>query len=137
VGVATKFTFGNKPLGGSYRERHYHKPWFDVDYCTSKRELRLWLKSNPDLHAIKHRKVNFKNIKKEKKNLGNYKSSTYVCVCQGGCTFVLEKLLTNGTCCGQHKCNYAFGRLLQVSRLVSTTHMVVNRSLGSGERTST
>ncbi len=47
VGVTTKSTFGNKPLRGSYRERHYHKPWFDTDYHIVKHELRLWLKANP------------------------------------------------------------------------------------------
>jgi len=26
VGVTTKSTFGNKPLGRSYRKKHYHKP---------------------------------------------------------------------------------------------------------------
>jgi hypothetical protein len=26
MGVATNSTFGSKPLGGSYRERHCHKP---------------------------------------------------------------------------------------------------------------
>ncbi len=41
VGVATKSTFGNKPSGGSCRERHCHKPWFDADYCIVKCELRF------------------------------------------------------------------------------------------------
>jgi len=36
----------------------------------------------------------------EKNFLGNCKSSTYVCACQGGCALVLEKLLAKGTCCG-------------------------------------
>jgi hypothetical protein len=54
VGVAAKSIFGNKPSGGSYKKRHYHKPWFDVNYHTAKRELRLWLKANPNLHIAKH-----------------------------------------------------------------------------------
>jgi hypothetical protein len=54
VGVTTEYTFGNKPLGGSCRERHCRKPWFDVDCRTAKCELKLWLKANPDLHAVKH-----------------------------------------------------------------------------------
>jgi hypothetical protein len=41
VGVATKSTFGNKSSRGSYRKRHCHKPWFDADCRTMKRELRL------------------------------------------------------------------------------------------------
>jgi hypothetical protein len=41
VGAATKSTFGNKPSGGTWRDRHYHKPWFDADCHTAKRELRL------------------------------------------------------------------------------------------------
>jgi hypothetical protein len=41
MGVATKSTFGNKPSGGSYRERHCHKPWFNADCHTSKHELRF------------------------------------------------------------------------------------------------
>jgi hypothetical protein len=43
VGAAAKSTFGNKSSGGSCRKRHYHKPWFDIDYRTAKRELRLWM----------------------------------------------------------------------------------------------
>ncbi len=31
VGATTKSTFGNKPLGGSYKGRHCHEPWFDVE----------------------------------------------------------------------------------------------------------
>jgi hypothetical protein len=41
VGAATESIFGNKPSGGSYRERHCHKPWFDADCRITKRELRL------------------------------------------------------------------------------------------------
>jgi hypothetical protein len=48
VGATTKSNFGNKPLERSCKQRHYHKSWFDVDYHTTKRELRLWLKANPD-----------------------------------------------------------------------------------------
>jgi hypothetical protein len=54
MGAASKSTFGNKPLGGSCKKRHCHKPWFDVDCRIAKRELRLWLKANPDSYAIKH-----------------------------------------------------------------------------------
>ncbi len=31
VGVAAKSTFSSKLLGGSYREKHCHKPWFDAE----------------------------------------------------------------------------------------------------------
>jgi len=41
VGAITKSTFGNKPLGRSYRKRDYHKPWFDAECHTTKHELRL------------------------------------------------------------------------------------------------
>jgi hypothetical protein len=41
VGVVAESIFGNKLLGGSYRKRHCHKPWFDSDYCTAKCELKL------------------------------------------------------------------------------------------------
>ncbi len=41
VGVAAKSTFGNKPSRGNCKERHCHKPWFDVDCYRAKRELRL------------------------------------------------------------------------------------------------
>jgi len=41
MGAAAKSTFGRKPLGRSCKEKHYHKPWFNSDYCTVKRELRL------------------------------------------------------------------------------------------------
>jgi hypothetical protein len=29
--------------------------------------------------------------------MGNYKSSTYVCICQGGYVFILEKVPAKGT----------------------------------------
>ncbi len=41
VGVAAESNFGSKPSGGDGRERHYHKPWFDTNCHTTKRELRL------------------------------------------------------------------------------------------------
>jgi hypothetical protein len=66
VGVVTKSTFGSKHSRGSYIERHYHKPWFDADYRTAKREMRLWLKVNPDSHAIKHHKSKLKTLLKRK-----------------------------------------------------------------------
>jgi hypothetical protein len=47
------------------------------------------------------RKINFTNNLKKKIFLGNYKSSTYVSICQGGCTFVLEKVSAKGTRRGQ------------------------------------
>jgi hypothetical protein len=112
LGVATESIFGNKPSKGSYRERHYYKPWFDVDFCTTKRELKLWLKANLDSHAAKHQESKLKNLRKKK---GNCKSSTYVCACQGGCVLVLEKVPAKGTRCGQNQCNYAFGKLPRAS----------------------
>jgi hypothetical protein len=60
MGVAVKSTFGNKFSGGSYRKRHCHKPWFDVDCRTTKHELRLSMKANLDSHALNVRKVNSK-----------------------------------------------------------------------------
>jgi hypothetical protein len=107
VGVVRKSTFCSKPLGGSSKDIHCHKPWFDIDYRIAKHELRLWLKANPDLHAVKHQESKLKNSLKRNFFLGNYKNSTYVCICQGGCTFVLEKVPTKGTRCGQDQCNYA------------------------------
>ncbi len=31
VGAIAKFIFGNKPSRGSYKKKHYHKPWFNDD----------------------------------------------------------------------------------------------------------
>jgi len=70
VGAATKSTFGNKPLGGSCRKRHYHKPWFDTDYRMAKRELRLWLKANPNSHDTKHQESKLKKLLKKKEFFG-------------------------------------------------------------------
>jgi hypothetical protein len=67
VGAATKSTFGNKSSGGSCRKRHYHKPWFDVDCRTTKRELRLWMKTNLDSHAAKHQKSKLKKLLKRER----------------------------------------------------------------------
>ncbi len=97
MGAVAKFTFNNKPSGRRCRKRHCHKPWFDVDYRIAKSELRLWLKANPHSHAAKHQKNKLKKfIKKEKNFLGNYKSSTYVYACEGGCALVLEKIPAKG-----------------------------------------
>ncbi len=127
VGATSESTFGNKPSGGSWRKRHFHKPWFDADYHIMKRELRLWLKANLDSHAAKHQESKLKTLLKRKKNiLGNYKSSTYVDACKGGCALILEKVPAKGTCCGQDQCNYAFGRLLWVNWLVFATHTTSN-----------
>jgi hypothetical protein len=67
VGATAKSIFSRKPLGRSCKKRHYHKPWFDVDYCITKRELKLWLKANPDLHVVKHQKSKLKNLLKGKR----------------------------------------------------------------------
>jgi hypothetical protein len=54
VGATIEFTFGSKALGGSFRKRQYHKPWFDNDYCITKQKLRLLLKANPNSHVVNH-----------------------------------------------------------------------------------
>jgi hypothetical protein len=41
MGAAAEFIFGSKPSGRSCKERHRHKPWFDVDCHTTKCELKL------------------------------------------------------------------------------------------------
>jgi hypothetical protein len=64
VGVVIESTFGNKPLEGSCKQKHYHKPWFDVTRCTTKCELRLWLKANLDSHHTKHQESKLKNLLK-------------------------------------------------------------------------
>jgi hypothetical protein len=66
VGVATKYTFGSKPSGRSCRDRHCHKPWFDVDCRTTKHELKLWLKANPNSHVAKHQENKLKILLKRK-----------------------------------------------------------------------
>jgi hypothetical protein len=65
-GCCSKFYFGIKPLGGSCKKRHCHKPWFDVDCRTTKRELKLWMKANFDSHIAKHQKSKLKNLLKRK-----------------------------------------------------------------------
>jgi hypothetical protein len=69
VGVATESTFGNKLLEESCRERHRHKPWFDIHCHIAKRELKLWLKANPNLHTTKDQKNKLKSLLKRKKIL--------------------------------------------------------------------
>jgi hypothetical protein len=51
------------------------------------------------------KKVNLKNYLKKKNFLRNCKNSTYVCACQGGCIFVLEKVPAKGTRHGQDQCS--------------------------------
>jgi hypothetical protein len=66
VGAATKSIFSNKPSRKSSRKRHCHKPWFDANYCMAKRELRFWLKTNPDLHVAKQQESKLKKLLKRK-----------------------------------------------------------------------
>ncbi len=127
AGATIESTFGSKPSGENCRERHYHKPWFDVDCHIAKCELNLWLKANPNLHTTKHQKSKLKSLLKRKLFFwGNYKNSTYVCTCQGGCVFVLEKVSAKGTYYGKNQCNYAFGRLPWISWPISATHTASN-----------
>jgi hypothetical protein len=79
VGVATKFTFGSKPLGGSCKEKHCNKPWFDADFCTVKCELRLWLKANPDSHVAKHQESKLKNLLKRKRIFWEIVKAQHMC----------------------------------------------------------
>jgi hypothetical protein len=79
VGAAAKSTFGNKSSGGSCRKRHCHKPWFDVDCHTTKCELRLWLKANPDSHAAKHQESKLKNLLKRKRNFWETARAQHMC----------------------------------------------------------
>jgi hypothetical protein len=80
VGGSSKSTFGNKLLGRSYRERHCHKPWFDVDCHIAKCELRLWLKANPDSHVTKHQENKLKNLLKRKKKFWEIAKAQHMCV---------------------------------------------------------
>jgi hypothetical protein len=67
MGVVRKSTFDNKFSEGIYKERHYHKTWFDVVCHTRKCELRLWLKANLDSHTVKHQESKYKKLLKRKK----------------------------------------------------------------------
>ncbi len=79
VGVAIESTFGSKLSGGSCKERHHHKPWFDVDYCTTKRELKLWLKISPDLDTAKHQESKLKNLLKRKRIIWDSARFQHMC----------------------------------------------------------
>ncbi len=79
VGAATKSTFGNKYLGRNYRKRHCHKPWFDVDCHTAKRELRLWMKANLDSHTTKHQKSKLKKLLKKKRFFWETTRAQHMC----------------------------------------------------------
>jgi hypothetical protein len=80
VGSTAEFIFGSKPSGRSYRKRHCHKPWFDVDCCITKHELRLWLKANLDSHVVKHQESKLKNLLKNKINFGKLQELN-ICIC--------------------------------------------------------
>jgi hypothetical protein len=79
MGVAAKSTFSNKPSRGSCKERHCHKLWFDVDCYTMKCELRLWLKTNPNLHVATHQESKFKNLLKRKFFLWEIARAQHMC----------------------------------------------------------
>jgi hypothetical protein len=79
VGVATESTFGSTPLGESYRKKHCHKTWIDVDCYTMKHELRLWLKANPDSHVAKHQESKLKNLSKRKRIFWEIARAQHMC----------------------------------------------------------
>jgi hypothetical protein len=79
VGVATEFTFGNKLSEGSYKKRHCHKPWFDVNYRITKCELKLWLKAIPNSHAAKHQESKLTNLLKKKKKFWETIRAQHMC----------------------------------------------------------
>jgi hypothetical protein len=80
VGATVESTFGNKPLGGSYRKKHCHKTYIDTNYCTTKHELRLWLKANPNSHVVKHQESKFKNLLKRKIFFWETTRAQHMCV---------------------------------------------------------
>jgi hypothetical protein len=80
AGVVAESTFGSKLLGGSCKERHYHKLWFDADCRIVKRELRLWLKTNPDSHDVKHQESKLKNLLKREKTFWETIKVQHMCV---------------------------------------------------------
>jgi hypothetical protein len=79
VGVIEESIFGNKHLGESCRNRHCHKPWFNANYRIAKRELKLWLKANPNSHATKHQKNKLKILLKRKKILWETTRPQHMC----------------------------------------------------------
>jgi hypothetical protein len=79
VGAVAESIFGSKPLGRSCRERHYHKPWFDLDCRTTKRELRLWLKANLNSHATKHKESKLKNLLQKKRFFWETAKAQHMC----------------------------------------------------------
>ncbi len=80
MGAIVESTFGNKPSGGSCRKRHCHKPWFDADCRMAKRELRLWLKANPNSHVVKHQESKLKKLLKMKRIFWETARVQHMCV---------------------------------------------------------
>jgi hypothetical protein len=80
MGAIIEFSFGNKPSRGSYKKRHYHKPWFDADCRMAKPELRLWLKTNPDSHAVKHQESKLNKLLKSKIFFWETARAQHICV---------------------------------------------------------
>jgi hypothetical protein len=79
VGAAAKSTFGNKSSRGSCKKRHCHKQRVDIDCRTTKRELKLWMKANPDSHAAKHQKSKLKNLLKRKRLFWETTRAQHMC----------------------------------------------------------
>jgi len=45
----------------------------------TKRELRFWLKTNPDSHAAKHQESKFKNLLKRKRTFWEIVRAQHMC----------------------------------------------------------
>jgi hypothetical protein len=127
VGAEVKSTFGNKSSGGSCKKRHCHKPWFDIDCCTAKRELRLWMKANLDSHAAKHRKSKLKNLLNFFFFFWETTRAQHMCaLTKVDAPLFWKKILTKGAHYGQDQCSYAFGGLSCANWPVSATHIVTD-----------
>jgi hypothetical protein len=80
MGATVESTFGSKLSGRSYRKRHCHKTWFNIDCLAMKHELKLWLKTNPDSHAAKHKESKLKNLLKKKIFFWEIVRAQHICV---------------------------------------------------------
>jgi hypothetical protein len=52
----------------------------DTDSRTAKRELRLWLKANPDSHAVKHQESKLKKLLKKNRIFWEIARAQHMCV---------------------------------------------------------
>jgi hypothetical protein len=88
----------------------------------AKRELRLWLKTKPDSHVVKHQESKLKNLLKRERIFWETTRAQHMCVLAKVDTLLFWKKYRRG----QDQCSYASRRFSRASWPASATRTAMN-----------